>query len=58
MDRILLPANNVHVSRKNEKKEPSKEIKGTVETVSIRKKQKRYDSVDSQLQEASSTILF
>lgn len=58
MDRILLPANNVHVSRKNEKKEPSKEIKGTVETVSIRKKQKRYDSVDSQLQEALSTILF
>lgn len=58
MDRILLAANNVHVSRQTEKKEPSKEIKGTVETVSIRKKRKRYDEVDSELQEASSSILF
>lgn len=58
MDRILLATNNVHVSRQTEKKEPSK-IKGTVETVSLKKKkQKSYDSVDSQLQEASSTILF
>lgn len=44
--------------QENRKKEPRKEIKGTVETVSTKKKQKRYDSVDSQLQEASSTILF
>lgn len=43
---------------KMKKKNQAKKLKAQLRLFQSEKKQKRYDSVDSQLQEASSTILF